>query len=102
TGRKVHGGGPSEIAIAPEDQDSHRQGTITRMLPAILEGLLIGGLFPPELTALRIIGLAVAVGIGTYAIMRRHSLRNADIIVLLMLAIGIAIFAGTELLDSLL
>lgn len=70
------------------------------MLPAILDGLLIGGLFPPELTALRVIGLALAVGIAVFAIARRRTLRNADVILLLFLSLGLAVVAGTELLDS--
>ena len=63
---------------------------------------VIAGLFPPELTALRAAGLVLAVLIAGYAIWRRRSLRNADVLILLTLALGLAIVSGTELLDALL
>ena len=55
-----------------------------------------------ELSALRILGLAIGVALVGFAVWRRHTLRNGD--VLLMLASGIALLtvAGTNLLDSLL
>lgn len=59
-------------------------------------------LFPPELTAIRAVGLALAVLIAAFAIWRRRSLRNADILILLTVALGLALIAGTELLDTLL
>jgi Glycosyl transferase family 2 len=62
----------------------------------------VAGLFPPELTALRAAGLVLAVLIAGFAIWRRRSLRNADVLILLVVALGLALVAGTELLDSLL
>jgi Glycosyl transferase family 2 len=57
---------------------------------------------PPELTALRAAGLVIAACIGAFAIWRRRSLRNVDVMILLLVALGLAIVAGTELLDALL
>jgi hypothetical protein len=59
-------------------------------------------LFPPELTAIRAAGLVLAVGIGAFAIWRRHQLRNADTLILLLVALGLAIVAGTEIPDAIL
>jgi hypothetical protein len=59
-------------------------------------------LFPPELTALRAAGLVIAALLGAFAIWRRHSLRNVDVLILLVVALGLAIVAGTELLDAIL
>jgi Glycosyl transferase family 2 len=66
-------------------------------LPATIASIL-----PPELTAIRAAGLAAAVGIAAFAIWRRRSLRNIDVLILLGAAIALAIVAGTELLDELL
>ena len=61
------------------------------------------GIFPPELTALRAAGLLIAaVAIVAYAIVRRRSLRNVDVLILLAAGIGLAIVSGTELTDKLL
>lgn len=62
----------------------------------------IAGLFPAELTALRGIGLAVALVLVVYAIARRHSLRNADVVMLLLAGVALAIVTGTELVNGLL
>jgi hypothetical protein len=59
-------------------------------------------LFPPELTALRAAGLAIAGGIAAFAILRRRSLRNVDVLILLVVALGLVIVSGTQLLDTLL
>ena len=59
-------------------------------------------LFPPELTALRVAGLVLAAGIAAFAIWRRRSLRNVDVLILLALALALALVAGTELLDAIL
>ncbi len=59
------------------------------------------GIFP-QLTALRAAGLVVGIAIIAYAILRRRSLRNADILILLCAGIGLAIVAGTDLTDKLL
>jgi hypothetical protein len=58
--------------------------------------------FPSELTALRAAGLVVAAGIIAFAIVRRRSLRNADVLILLLAGLGLAIVSGTELTDALL
>ena len=59
-------------------------------------------LFPPELTALRAAGLVIAALLAAFAIWRRRSLRNVDVLILLLVALGLAIVAGTELLDAIL
>jgi hypothetical protein len=60
------------------------------------------GIFPSELTALRSAGLIVAVAIVAYALIRRRSLRNVDVLILLLAGLGLAIVSGTELTDKLL
>src|SRR5262245_16921593 len=62
----------------------------------------LADLFPPELTAIRAVGLVLAVLIAAFAIWRRRSLRNADLMILLGVALALAIVSGTDLLDSLL
>lgn len=59
-------------------------------------------LLPSQLTALRAAGLIAAGLIAAFAILRRRSLRNADVLILLLAALGLAIVAGTELTDKLL
>ena len=63
---------------------------------------IVAGLFPPELTAIRAGGLILAALIGGYAIARRRELRNADVLILLVVALALAIVAGTEIPDALL
>ncbi|MGB7684723.1 MAG: hypothetical protein WBL45_02975, partial [Solirubrobacterales bacterium] len=60
------------------------------------------GIFPPELTALRSAGLAIAAALVLYAILRRRSLRNVDVLILLSAGFGLAIVSGTEITDALL
>jgi hypothetical protein len=62
----------------------------------------VADLLPPELTAIRATGLVIAVLVGAYAIARRRALRNADVLILLLVALGLAIVAGTEIPDALL
>ena len=62
----------------------------------------IADLFPPELTAIRAAGLVLAALIAGFAIWRRRSLRNADVLILLVLAAGLAIVSGTELTNAVL
>jgi hypothetical protein len=57
---------------------------------------------PPELTALRAAGLVIAACLAAFAIWRRGSLRNVDVVILLLVALGLAIVSGTELLDAIL
>ena len=62
----------------------------------------LANLLPAELTAIRALGLVVAVGVVAFTVWRRRTLRNADVIILLLIALGLVIVSGTELLDSLL
>jgi len=54
------------------------------------------------LTALRAVGLALALCFAAFAVARRRSLRNADVLILLLVALGLTIVSGTQLLDALL
>lgn len=58
--------------------------------------------FPEQLTALRSLGLVLALALIAFAIWRRRSLRNVDVLILIGVGLGLAVVAGTELLDSLL
>jgi hypothetical protein len=60
------------------------------------------GIFPAELTALRSLGLLLAIFLIAYAVVRRHSLRNADVLILLASGLGLAIVTGTEIVNGLL
>jgi hypothetical protein len=60
------------------------------------------GIFPAEVTALRGVGLLAALAIVAYAVLRRRSLRNADVLILLAAGVGLALVAGTEVTDRLL
>ncbi|HTT95384.1 MAG TPA: glycosyltransferase family 2 protein [Solirubrobacterales bacterium] len=62
----------------------------------------LAGIFPAELTALRGVGLAIALILIVYAIVRRHALRNADVLLLLLSGIALAIVTGTEVVNGLL
>jgi hypothetical protein len=62
----------------------------------------LADLFPQELTALRVGGLVLAAAVAGYAIWRRRSLRNVDVLILLVIALALAVVAGTELLDTIL
>jgi hypothetical protein len=55
-----------------------------------------------ELSALRIFGLAIGVALLAFAVWRRRSLRNGDVLLLLVSSIGLLVVAGTDLLDSVL
>jgi hypothetical protein len=59
-------------------------------------------LFPPELTAIRAGGLVLAALVAAFAIWRRRTLRNADVLILLLVALGLALVAGTEIPDAIL
>jgi hypothetical protein len=59
-------------------------------------------LFPSELTALRSAGLILAAALIAYALLRRRSLRNVDVLILLAAGLGLAIVSGTEITDALL
>ena len=64
--------------------------------------ILYAGIFPTELTALRAAGLLGAVALIAYAVLRRRSLRNADVLILVFAGLGLAIVAGTEVVNGLL
>jgi len=63
---------------------------------------LQAGIFPSELTALRSVGLVFAAALIAYAILRRRSLRNSDVLILLLAGLGLAIVSGAEITDELL
>jgi hypothetical protein len=55
-----------------------------------------------ELSALRIVGLVIGIALVAFAVWRRRSLRNGDVLLLLVSGIGLLVVAGTDLLDSVL
>jgi glycosyl transferase family 2 len=63
---------------------------------------LQASILPPELTALRSAGLLVGAATLVYALARRRSLRNVDVLILLAAAIGLVLVSGTEITDRLL
>jgi hypothetical protein len=69
---------------------------------AQLQSPPVAGIFPGELTALRAAGLVAAFALIGYAILRRRSLRNADVTILILSGLGLALVAGTEITDALL
>ena len=119
--REPHRGGPSEVPVTSQDQDSHGRARVADR-PAPGRGsdrcraraqtapgrasilvppcqrcpLTPSSLFPPELTALRAAGLVIAALLAAFAIWRRRSLRNVDVLILLLVALGLAIVAGTR------
>ena len=42
------------------------------------------------------------MGLAAFAITRRRTLRNGDVLILLAIALGLALVTGTELLDAVL
>ncbi len=64
--------------------------------------MVTANVFPSELTALRAAGLVLGLVLVCYAIARRRSLRNADVLILLLAGLGLAIVSGTEITDALL
>src|SRR5690349_11044268 len=60
------------------------------------------GIFPAELTALRSVGLIGGIALISYAVARRRSLRNADVLILLAAGLGLLLVSGTEITDKLL
>ncbi len=63
---------------------------------------LYAGIFPAELTALRSAGLLAAIALVAYAVLRRHTLRNVDVLILIAAGLGLALVSGTEITDKLL
>ncbi|HEU5254208.1 MAG TPA: glycosyltransferase family 2 protein [Solirubrobacterales bacterium] len=64
--------------------------------------VLRAGIFPAELTALRSAGLLLAIFLVGYAVARRRTLRNADVLILIASGLGLAIVSGTEIVNGLL
>ncbi len=62
----------------------------------------LAGIFPAELTALRAVGLALALILVVYAVVRRRSLRNADVLLLVLAGLALAVVTGTEVVNGLL
>ncbi|HET7120978.1 MAG TPA: glycosyltransferase family 2 protein [Solirubrobacterales bacterium] len=62
----------------------------------------LAGIFPAELTALRAVGLLLAALLVGYAVARRRSLRNADVVILFLSGLGLVLVAGTEVVNGLL
>jgi hypothetical protein len=66
------------------------------------EIVTIGSILPPELTALRAVGLAFAAGLVAFAILRRQALSNGAVLLALLTGLALAVVSGTELVDALL
>jgi hypothetical protein len=64
--------------------------------------VVYAGIFPAELTALRSAGLLFGLALIAYAALRRRALRNADVLILLVAGLGLALVSGTEITDKLL
>jgi Glycosyl transferase family 2 len=62
----------------------------------------LAGIFPAELTALRGAGLLIAALLIFFAVLRRKTLRNADVLILIASGLGLALVAGTEIVNGLL
>jgi hypothetical protein len=60
------------------------------------------GIFPAELTALRGAGLLMAAFLVGYAVARRRTLRNADVLILIASGLALALVSGTEVVNGLL
>jgi glycosyl transferase family 2 len=78
-------------------------GRASILIPPVSRVYLpLSSLLPPELTAIRAAGLVIAALVAAFAIWRRRSLRNVDVLILLLIALGLAIVSGTQLLDAIL
>jgi hypothetical protein len=55
-----------------------------------------------ELSALRILGLGLAAGLIAFAVWRRRTLRNGDILLLFAAALGLGLVSATDVLDAVL
>lgn len=62
----------------------------------------IATIFPAQITALRATGLVLAALIIGFAVIRRRDLRNAEVLLLMLAGIGLAVVSGTELMDRVL
>lgn len=59
----------------------------------------LASILPPELTALRLFGLVLGLGLLVYALARRGTLANAIVLLLLACGLGLIVVSGTELTD---
>jgi hypothetical protein len=64
--------------------------------------VLRAGIFPAELTALRGVGVLIALGLIVYSVARRDVLRNADVLLLLAAGVALLLVSGTEIVNGLL
>ncbi|MDQ3344186.1 MAG: hypothetical protein M3524_11545, partial [Actinomycetota bacterium] len=55
-----------------------------------------------EFSALRILGLVLGVALLIFAVRRRRSLRNGDMVLVLLAGITLLLVAGTDALDAVL
>jgi hypothetical protein len=62
----------------------------------------LAGIFPAELTALRAVGVLFALAMIGYAVARRRSLRNAEVLLLIAAGVGLLLVTGTEIVNGLL
>ncbi len=63
---------------------------------------VIASVFPQEITALRAVGLVLAVALFAFAVWRRRSLSNAAVLLAIFGSVALLIVSGTELLNGLL
>jgi hypothetical protein len=63
---------------------------------------VIASLFPEQITALRAVGLALAIALFAFAVWRRRSLSNAAMLLAIFGSLALLIVSGTELLNGLL
>src|SRR5690349_1235667 len=103
-GSRHAGGAAPQRGVDDADLSARRRGAHTADGGRIVHRTIAfyAGIFPAELTALRGAGMVAAVGLIAYAIVRRRSLRNADVLLLLATGIGLALVAGTEIVNGLL
>jgi hypothetical protein len=68
----------------------------------VAAAILLGNVFPAELTALRSAGLLIGLLLIAYALIRRRDLRNADVLLLGLTGLALVVVSGTEIVDGLL
>jgi hypothetical protein len=68
----------------------------------VAAAILLGNVFPAELTALRSAGLLIGLVLIAYALIRRRDLRNADVLLLGLTGLALVVVSGTEIVDGLL